>query len=130
MPHTACLPAVALMAFGAFVATGCSETSSMSGPSTMTTTFVSTPARVPAPTMTLMGPSGTTGFTVHMKLTLSAEPLDVVVAFGDGTDVDLGRVTSADLSHTYPGSGPFMAEATATFADGNIVKSTTGLSIR
>jgi hypothetical protein len=130
MPYTTCLPAATLMAFGALVATGCSDTSSMSGPSTLTTTFVSAPPPVFAPTMTLMGPVGTTGFTVHITLTLSAEALDVVVAFGDGTDVNLGRVMSADVPHTYPGSGPFMAEATATFADGTIVKSSTGLSIR
>jgi hypothetical protein len=82
------------------------------------------------PTMTLMGPPGTTGFTVHIKLAVSTEPLDVVLAFGDGTNVDLGPVTTADVAHTYPGSGPYMAEATATFSDGNIVRSTTGLSIR
>lgn len=130
MRHSTWFLAVASMAFGALVASACSESSSMSGPSKTTTTFVSGQPSVPPPTMTLMGPPGTTGFTVHIKLTLSAEPLDVVLAFGDGADVDLGPVTTADVTHTYPSSGPYMAEATATFAGGNIVKSTTGLSIR
>jgi hypothetical protein len=82
------------------------------------------------PTVMLSGPPGTAGPTVQIELSISQTPQDVVLAFGDGTNRDLGSTTGAHLTHTYPSSGPYMVQATATFIDGRIVTSSTGLSIR
>jgi hypothetical protein len=71
------------------------------------------------------------GRTVHISFRLyggdspSDDPLDVLVDFGDGTIIDLGAVTSADVEHVYAGAGVFTISFTVKLPSGSLVASTT-----
>lgn len=100
---------------------------STTSPNPVVPPYVTSTAPIPspmpspaAPTLILTGPSGSVsaGTAIHFKIELSRQPLSLRIDFGDGTTLDLGAVTSADVTHVFPSAQMFNVSATATYEEG------------
>jgi len=104
---------VSLIVFAALLSVNCAQT-----PTTPTTPAPNPPAD--SRISLAMGYSTfRVGIAGHLRLEIyGGAPSAVTLDFGDGTEVDLGTTTSADVAHVYTNTGSFTVTATVTAPSG------------